>query len=79
MAEFGCLDVFIKTVRQFHDGRMPREQDPDQYSVPFNVTAGVKQDCFLALTLFIMMFAATLTDAFKDSDVLVKIRNRLKW
>ena len=41
---------------------------------PFPVTNGVKQGCVLAPTLFSMMFAAMLTDAFRDGDVGVCFR-----
>ena len=42
-----------------------RVQNDGEYSEPFPVTNGVKQDCVMAPTLFSMMFSAMLTYAFK--------------
>ena len=42
-------------------------QNDGEYSEPFPVTNGVKQDCVMAPTLFSMMFSM-LTDAFQDVD-----------
>ena len=46
-----------------------RVQDNDETSEPFNVTNGVKQGRVLAPSLFILMFSAMLTDAFRDGDI----------
>ena len=43
---------------------------------PLGVTNGVKQGCVMAPTLFSMMFAAMLMDAFQDSDTGFLIRYR---
>jgi len=40
------------------------------------VTNGVKQGCVLAPTLFSMVFAAMLTDAFNDSEDGIPLRYR---
>ena len=77
MAKFGCPNIFIEMVRQLHDGMLARVQDHGSYSEPFQVTNGVKQGCVLAPTLFSLMFSAMLMDAFKDSDVGIKLRYRL--
>ena len=77
MAKFGCPNTFIEMVRQLHDGMLARVQDQGSYSEPFQVTNGVKQGCVLAPTLFSLMFSAMLMDAFKDSDVGIKLRYRL--
>ena len=42
----------------------------------FQATNGVKQSCVLAPTLFSMMFAAILMEAFKDSSTSIPIRYR---
>ena len=47
-----------------------------EYSEPFPLTNGVKQDCVMAPTLFSMMFSAMLTDAFQDVDAGFPIRYR---
>lgn len=62
-------------VQQFHDGMNARVQD-GEYSQPFPVTNGVKQGCVLAPTLFSMMFAAMLTDAFRERDIGIDFRFR---
>ena len=43
-------------VRQFHDGMQARVQNDGEFYEPFEVTNGVKQDCVMAPTVFIMMF-----------------------
>ena len=76
IAKFGCPAKFISVVRQFHDGMLARVQNDGEFSDPFPVTNEVKQDCVLASTLFSMMFSAILTDAFKDGDNGIPIRDR---
>ena len=76
MAKFGCPPRFIAIVRQFHDGMQARVQNDGEYSEPFPVTNGVKQGCVIEPTLFSMMFAAMLTDAFQDVDAGFPIRYR---
>ena len=63
-------------VLQFHDDMQARVQKNGEYSEPFPVTNGVKQDCFMAPTLFSMMFSAMPTDAFQDIDAGFPIRYR---
>ena len=76
MAKFGCPTKFIAKVRQFHDGMLARVQNDGEFSEPFPVTNGVKQGCVLALTLFSMMFSATLTAALQNGDNGIPIRCR---
>ena len=76
MAKFGCPDIFISIVRQFHDGMMVSVRDNGEYSEEFAVTNGVKQGCVLAPTLFSMMFSAMLIDAYKDTSYGVDLRYR---
>ena len=63
-------------VRQFHDGRQAHVQNDGEFSEPFEVTNGVKQDYVMAPTLFSMMFSAMHMDAFQDSDTGFLIRYR---
>ena len=76
MSKFGCLDRFVKIVRQFHDGMMTRVLDDGNPSDPFQVSNGVKQGCVLAPTLFSLMFSAMLTDAFRETCFGVPIKYR---
>ena len=76
MAKFGCPARFIAMVRQFHDGMLARVQNDGEFSDPFPVTNGVKQDCVLASKLFSMMFSTMLTDVFQDGDNGIPIRYR---
>ncbi|XP_076036018.1 uncharacterized protein LOC143021978 [Oratosquilla oratoria] len=76
MAKFGCPAKFISMVQQFHDGMYARVQSDGEYSQPFPVWNGVKQDCVLAPTLFSMMFTAMVTDAFREGDIGVTFRYR---
>ena len=69
MEKFGCPQKLIKIVREFHDGMVARVKDNSESSRPFPVNTGVKQGCVLAPTLFSMMFAAMLTDAFAEDSV----------
>ena len=55
---------------------LARVQNDGEFSDPFPVTNGVKQDCVLASTWFSMMFSAILTDAFQDVDNGIPIRYR---
>ena len=75
-AKFGCPPRFIAMVRQFHDGMQARFQNDGEYSEPFPVTNGIKQDCVMAPTLFIMMFSAMLIDAFQGCGAGFAIRYR---
>ena len=55
---------------------LARVQNDGEFSDPFPVTNGVKQDCILAPTLFSMIFPAMLTAAFQDGDNGIPIRYR---
>ena len=68
MTKFGCPEHFIKMVRQLHDGMQAQVLENSDSSTLFSVTSGVKQGYVMLPTLFSMMFAAMLTDAFQDSD-----------
>ena len=68
MAKFGWPPRFIVMVQQFHDGMQARVQNDGEFSEPFEVTNGVKQDSVMAPTPFSMMFSAMVMDAFQDSD-----------
>ena len=46
-----------------------RVLDQGSFSDMFDVTNGVRQGCVLALTLFNIMFAAMLKDAFRDDQL----------
>ena len=78
MAKFGCPHRFIAMVRQFHDGMQARIQSDGEFSEPFEVTNGVKQDCVMAPTLFSMIFSAMLMDAFQDTVFQIRYR-RPPW
>ena len=76
LAKFGCPEKFVKMVRLFHDDMVARVLNDGGRSEPFQVTNGVKQGSFLEPTLFSMMFAAMLMEAFKDSSTGIPIRYR---
>ena len=76
MATFGCRHLFIAKVVQLHNDMQARAQNDEAYSEPFPVTNGVKQDCFIAPTLFSIMFSAMLTDAFQGCYAGCPIRYR---
>ena len=76
LAKFGCLEKFVKMVRLFHYDMVAKVLNDGGSQEPFQVTNGVKQGCVLAPTLFSMMFAAMLMEAFKDSSTGIPIRYR---
>ena len=57
-------------------GMQARVQENVDASDPFQVSNGVKQGCVLAPTLFSILFAAMLLDAFSDCDRGVYIQFR---
>ena len=77
MSKFGCPDIFILMVRQFHDGMMAHVLDDGEMSEAFPVSNGVKQGCVLAPTLFSMVFTAMLTNAFQNTDLGIGLRYRV--
>ena len=66
MSKFGWPDRFVKIIRLFHDGMMARVLDDGNATDRFQVTNGVKQGCFLAPTLFSLMFSAILAEALRE-------------
>ena len=76
LEKFGFPENFVKMVRLFHDDMVARVLNDGGSSKHFQVTNGVKQGCVLAPTLFSMMFAAMLMEAFKDSSTGIPIRYR---
>ena len=64
MRKYGCPPMFIRMVRQFHEGMCACVSDNGEYSDAFPVANGVKQGCVLAPTLFSMVFSAMVTDAY---------------
>ena len=51
-------------VLQFHDGMQASVQNDWEYSEPFPVINGDKQGCVMTPTLFSMVFAVMLINAF---------------
>ena len=76
LQKFGCPDKITALIASFHDGMQARVQENGDTSDPFQVSNGVKQGCVLAPTLFSIMFAAMLLDAFSDCDRAVYIQFR---
>ena len=72
----GCPDKLTALIASFHDGMQARVQENGDASDPFQVSNGVKQGCVLAPTLFSILFAAMLLDAFSDCDRGVYIQFR---
>ena len=69
MSKFGCPDKFVEMIKQFHDGVRASVQDDGEHSASFPMTIGVKQGFVLAPTLFSMVFAAMLNDAYREGKV----------
>lgn len=60
LARYGCPDKFIRILRLLHDNMLARVITNGDCSGPFNVTAGVKQGCVIAPTLFTIFISAIL-------------------
>ena len=68
LKKLGCPEKFVSVVKSLHDGMEARVLDQGSFSATFNVSNGVKQGCVLAPTLFSIMFAMLIRDAFHDTD-----------
>ena len=71
-----CPEKFFNVIRSFHDGMVARVMDQGAYSEPFTVSNGVRQGCALAPTLFSLMFAVMLEDAFRQTSSGIYVRFR---
>jgi len=76
LQKFGCPDKLTELIASFHNGMQARVQENGDTSDPFQVRNGVKQGCVLAPTLFSILFAAMLLDAFHECNRGVYIRFR---
>ena len=65
-AKFGCPSKLINIIKQLHVGMMERICADRKESDGFEVTAGVKQGCVIAPSLFSLFFAAMLKEATED-------------
>ena len=72
----GCPDKLTALIASFYDGMQARVQESGDASDPFQVSNGVNQACVFAPTLFSILFAAMLLDAFSDCDRGVYIQFR---
>ncbi|VDL97356.1 unnamed protein product [Schistocephalus solidus] len=71
--KFGCPKKFTHMVRQLHDGMMACLTENGAVSVTFAITNGVKQGCFFAPTLYILIYSAILMDAYRDERPGIRI------
>ena len=70
LKKLGCPEKFVNVVKSLHDSMEARVLDQGSFSATFNVSNanGVKQGCVLAPTLFSIMFAMLIRDAFHETD-----------
>ena len=68
LKKLGCPEKFVSVVKSLHDVMEARVLDQGSFSATFNVSNGVKQGCVLAPTLFSIMFAMLIRDAFHETD-----------
>lgn len=64
--KFDFPESLIYHVASFHDDMRERVQENSDTSGSFPVEYGVKQGCVLTPAMFSILFAAMLTDIFKD-------------
>ena len=60
----GCPEKLITLVVPFHNAMLAGVQENGDVTEPVPLVNGVKQGCVLAPTLFSILFAAVLIDAF---------------
>ena len=73
LSKLGFPPKIITVVCSFNDGMLAWVLNSGQSSDAFPVTNGVKQGCVLALSLFSILFTATLSDAFSHDDDSLKL------
>ena len=60
---YGCPDIFVKIIREFHEGMQATVLVNGERTEPFQVCHGVKHGCVLAPTLFGLYLSAVLETA----------------
>ncbi|XP_060774398.1 peripheral plasma membrane protein CASK-like [Neoarius graeffei] len=65
LLKIGIPAKVFNIIRSFHDGMKARVSINGEFTDPFEVTAGLRQGCILAPTLFILFFTFVLRHAFK--------------
>ena len=76
LAKFGCPSKLTNIIKQLHGGMMGRVCADGKESDGFDVTAGIKQGCVIAPSLFSLFFAAMLKEATEEMPQGVTIRFR---
>ena len=74
--KYGCPERFTAMSKALHTGIMANVSVGREVSESFSLTNGVKQGCVLAPTLFSILLAAMLDDAFRDMGDGVYIQSR---
>lgn len=60
LKKYGCPDVYVNMIRQFHDGMRASVMVGGAETTPFDVSNGVRQGCVLAPSLFSLFLTAVL-------------------
>lgn len=76
LRKLGCPVKFVNIIKSFHTDMKVRVLDQSSFSEPFTVTNGVKQGCVLAPTLFSILFAVMIRNAFREESAGVYLRYR---
>ena len=66
LARLGCPPKFLTILRQLHEGQQRQVKHNGSLSGSFPISNGVKQECFLAPTLFSIFFSIMLRKAKED-------------
>ena len=73
---FGCPEVLVDIVQQFHDGTRGKVMVGSQLSDGIDVNHGTKQGCVLAPTLFTLFLTIVITILHEEVQEGVYIRTR---
>ena len=75
---YGCPELFINMIRQFHDGMTGRVSTGGDISNAFPINHGVNQGCVLAPTVFTLPWGSAGNNVCKPSQWHLHL-NTLRW
>ena len=76
LRRYGCPEIFVKLVQEFHDGMAGSVSVGGTITYPFEISHGLKQGCVFAPTLFTLFLGAVLSAVSEHLSIGVFIRTR---